>query len=224
MLTSPERGFSHFAALDNLPAGYQQVYQLNLESQRVLILLNLIGLALLGVGIVIFWGVDRLLVACGVPSGFNPLNGATPVGMAIVILFALLAILSFHELCHGLAFQVFGARPRYGFSLRKGVAFASADKYYLTRDAYLIVGLAPLFVITLLTVLLMALTGGELRTVFELAGAMNVGGAVGDMWFVIVCRRYPWDLLVRDFGDGAELLLRSSASLEQSLGEVDQHH
>lgn len=223
MLTSPEREFPHFAALDNLPPGYRQVYRLDLESQRVLILLNLIGLALLGIGIVIFWGVDRILVAFGVPSGFNPLRGAAPLGMALVILVALLAILSIHELCHGLAFQFFGARPRYGFNLRKGVAFASAEKYYLTRDAYLIVGLAPLVVITLFTILLMALTGGELRTVLELAGAMNVGGAVGDMWFAIVCRRYPWNLLVRDFGDGAELLLRSSASLEQPFGEVDQH-
>jgi hypothetical protein len=224
MLTSPEREFPHFAALDNLPSGYRQVYQLDLESQRVLVLLNVIGLVLLGVGIVLFWGVDRILVAAGVPSGFNPLKGATPLGMALVILFALLAVLSLHELCHGLAFQFFGARPRYGFNLRKGVAFASADRYYLTRDAYLIVGLAPLVVISLFSVVLMALVGGELRTVIELAGAMNFGGAVGDMWFAIVCRRYPWTLLVRDFGDGAELLLRDSTSLDHAFGEVDQQH
>lgn len=202
-----------FATLTALPEGYQRVRRITLESQRLLIALNVAGLALLigaAIGYQLFYDFLR---ARGLAQGANPLAGVDSLGFALLTLPALFLMLSLHELIHGVAFQLFGAKPRYGFSLQKGVAFAAADRYYLTRDAYLIVGLAPLIAITLLTAALMTLTSGETNTLIALIGAANIGGSVGDLWFVIICRRYSPDLLVRDFGEGAELYLPVHSTL-----------
>jgi hypothetical protein len=58
----------------------------------------------------------------------------------------------------------------------------------------------------------MALTGGDLRFVVGLMGAINAGSSVGDLWFAAVCLSHPRTLLVRDFGEGAELFTRRSGS------------
>jgi hypothetical protein len=87
------------------------------------------------------------------------------------------------------------------------VAYASAVDSYMTRDAYLIVALAPLVVITIGSIIGMALTDGVLRFLIALMGTMNAGAAIGDLWFTIECLRQPSSLLVRDFGEGAELYI-----------------
>jgi hypothetical protein len=207
------RSLPRFAVLDALPEGYQRAQRITLESQRLLIALNAAGLALLIGAVIGYQLFYDFLQQRGLAQGVNPLAGADSLLLAVLTLPALLLMLSLHELIHGVAFQLFGAKPRYGFSLQKGVAFAAADQNYLTRDAYLIVGLAPLIAITLLTAALMTVTSGETNTLIALIGAANIGGSVGDLWFVAICRRYPRDLLVRDFGEGAELYLRSHSTL-----------
>jgi membrane protein DedA with SNARE-associated domain len=202
-----------FAALHFLPDSYQLVRRITLESQRLFVLLNVVGLAMLAIAILAYQLFYNFLRELGLAQGANPLAGASSLLLAVLSLLAILIMLSLHELIHGIAFQLFGARPRYGFSLEKGVAFAAADRYYLTRDAYLIVGLAPLVVITLLTGALMTVTSGETNQLVALIGAANIGGSVGDLWFFSICRRYQPDLLVRDFGEGAELYARSYSTL-----------
>ncbi|MBO9308864.1 MAG: DUF3267 domain-containing protein [Chloroflexi bacterium] len=207
------RALPRFAVLDALPEGYQRIQRITLESQRLLIALNAAGLALLIGAVIGYQLFHDFLQQRGLAQGVNPLAGADSLPFAALTLLAIFLMLSLHELIHGVAFQLFGAKPRYGFSLQKGVAFAAANRHYLTRDAYLIVGLAPLIVITLLTAALMTVTSGETNTLIALIGAANVGGSVGDLWFVAICCRYPRDLLVRDFGEGAELHLRSHSTL-----------
>ncbi|MCE7946788.1 MAG: DUF3267 domain-containing protein [Chloroflexi bacterium CFX4] len=199
-----------FAVLAALPENYQRARHITIDSQQTLVWLNVVGLGLMIGAIFAYNALYQLMRAIGLAQGANPLAGASSLAMALLTLPALFLMLSVHELIHGMMFQFFGAKPRYGFDLKKGVAFAAADRYYLTRDAYLIVGLAPLVLITLGTLALMTITSGELNTLIALIGAANIGGCVGDLWFYLICRRYPPDLLVRDFGDGAELYARAA--------------
>jgi hypothetical protein len=202
-----------FAALKALPPSYVLAHRLVIESRRTLLLLNLFSLIPLAVGAVFFLGIDQLLNALGVRPVLDvPLSNTSRLPLTILALVLVFVLLSAHELCHGLAFQAFGIRPRYGVNVRKGVAYASASDHFVTRDAYLIVAMAPLALITLGTVIGMALTGGGLRFVVALMGTVNAGSAVGDLWFFGVCLRYPRTLLVRDYGDGAELFTRQSGS------------
>ena len=193
-----------FAALDHLPPDYILSERLAIESRRTFVLLNLASLLPLAAGALCFWAVDRALQALNVSPLFTVPSGNVLL-TALIVIVLMFVVLSVHELCHGLVFQAFGAHPKYGIDLGKGVAFASAKESYFTRDAYLIVALAPLVIISMLCVIAMALTGGEARFVAALMGTINAGSAVGDLWFTLVCLRYPRDLLVRDFGDGAEL-------------------
>jgi Putative zincin peptidase len=203
-----------FGALSSLPPDYRLVRRLTIESRRTVMLLNLYSLAPLLVGAIFFMiGMDQLLNSLHVrPLLDVPMTDETRVPLAVLTVILTILLLSIHELCHGLAFQLFGVRPRYGINLSKGVAYASASDHYLTRDAYLVVALAPLVMISLGAVILMALTGGSLRFVMALLGTLNAGSSVGDLWFVAVCVRYPRSLLVRDYGDGAELFTRQSGS------------
>ncbi len=215
MTTTPDASsdLPRFAALPSLPPGYQLAGKLTIDSRRTLILLNLYSLIPLFAAVVFFLGVDQLLNALNVrPALDAPMSDETRLLLVVVSLVLVILLLSVHELCHGLAFQLFGVRPRYGINLRKGVAYASAADHYLTRDAYLIVAMAPLVLISIGTVIGMALTGGGLRFVVGLMGTINAGSAVGDLWFFAVCMAYPRGLLVRDFGDGAELFTRQSGS------------
>jgi len=142
------RALPRFAVLDALPEGYQYIRRITLESQRLLIALNAAGLALLIGAVIGYQLFYDFLQQRGLAQGVNPLAGADSLLLAVLTLPALFLMLSLHELIHGVAFQLLGAKPRYGFSLQKGVAFAAADRHYLTRDAYLIVGLAPLIAIS----------------------------------------------------------------------------
>jgi hypothetical protein len=202
---SGEEGPARFAVLRALPSGYSLVARLEIDSRRRLIMLNVYGLILLVVALVAVSLYAEWLVRRGVVGAFNPLAGASPLALTALSVVGFVLMLTIHELIHGLAFQAFGARPRYGLNLRAGVAYASAKAYYVSRDAYIVVGLAPLVAMTLIGGLLIALTGGETRALLGLFVAANVGGAVGDLWFVRTCLRFPPTLLVNDFGDGATL-------------------
>jgi hypothetical protein len=189
---------ARFAVLRTLPPGYRLAQTLEIASRRTLIALNVAGFVLALAALLGF-----SLFASGLPPGLpDPLSGISPV-ITIIVLFVLM--LALHEALHGLTFRLFGARPRYGLNLRKSVAFASAADDYVARDAYIVVALVPLVVITLLALVLMLAAGGTTRDVIGFVAALNVGGSVGDLWFVTVCRRYPRNLLVRDFGEGAAL-------------------
>lgn len=205
-----------FYALSSLPDGYRLVRRLHLDSSGAWWALNLASIVPLLLGLVVFGLIDVLLSGLyRPPAALSPVVAFTDENSLWLILLTLplmVVMLAVHELCHGLVFRHFGAVVRYGVNLRKMVAYAAADGHYFSRNAYLVASLAPLVMISVATVLLMALTGGTARLVIMLLGAANAGGAIGDLWFSAVCRRYPPDLLVRDYGDGAELYLREAAT------------
>src|SRR5260221_400912 len=115
-----------FAALSALPSGYILADRLVIESRRTFILLNVFSLIPLIVGAVFFFAVDQLLNALGVRPVLDvPLTDASRLPLTFLSIPLVFVLLSIHELCHGVAFQAFGIRPRYGVNLRKGVAYAS---------------------------------------------------------------------------------------------------
>jgi Putative zincin peptidase len=54
-----------------------------------------------------------------------------------------------HELIHGLAFAAFGGNPRYGVGVKflLPYAYVTAPRHHFSRNAFLVIGLAPLIVI-----------------------------------------------------------------------------
>lgn len=211
---------STYFSLTTLPANYRLIRKLGIDSPRTFWALNIAALVPFLLSFWLFLQIDGLLnLYYRVSDPVIWLNSTERVELSLVVIPLVILMLAMHELCHGLAYRVFGAKPRYGVNLRKFVAYASAENYYISRNAYVVVALAPLVLLSLLTVIGIALTGGTVRLIVVLLGAANAGGAIGDLWFTWVCVRLPTSLLVRDHGDGAELYL--PASLGQPAQDQD---
>jgi hypothetical protein len=122
--------------------------------------------------------------------------GSAAVGGLLVLLLSAGTIVV-HELLHGVAMKYYGGEPRYGAGVTHFVlpyAYATTDTEF-TRNQFIVTALTPLVVITAVGVPLMLLL--ELP-VLVVPLALNVGGAVGDLWMVRLLLRYPADVDVVD--------------------------
>lgn len=180
----------------NLPEGYQEVYRLSLMENTATALWLQAAAVILAI---LFWG------------GFSRIISWMRPGLAAVrfywtlpeipqILIALVLMILLHEAVHGVFFWLYTKeRPKFGFKL--AYAYAAAPDWYLPRNQFIVVGLAPLA--------LLSLFGVFFSPVFPLAWVkslvffltLNAAGAVGDMLTVIVVLRYPADALVNDRGE-----------------------
>jgi len=172
--------------------------------------INLKGWALvvLAAGAVIVFGLTIILgvVARGILQGSTDFH--VSVGLAFPIFLAIIAaVLILHEGVHGLVFLVFGGKPRFGVKLIGRffpVAFyASATGYILSRNHYLLVGLAPFLVLTplfLLTGILIRDDGVALIALMTMA--MNIAGSTGDFIVARKVRQLGGRTLFEDTADG----------------------
>ncbi|HEX9013998.1 MAG TPA: DUF3267 domain-containing protein, partial [Anaerolineaceae bacterium] len=169
--------------VDHLPEGYTAAGTLDLKQNlNVLLLLNLVGAGLL---VLSGWLMIRAafwLRPAGAGQGIT-LQVSDPIGglkLALAALAILAVMLVLHEAIHGLFFWIF-TRARPVFGAGPGYAYAAAPGWYLPRDQYLMVGLAPLVVITLLGLAALAwVSPGWVMTVIAFV-AFNASGAVGDL-------------------------------------------
>jgi len=144
-------------------------------------------LALLG-GIPVFFGWSMLLGG-GIPD----------VGVSFLWgLLALVPLLLFHELVHGLAFRWAGAEPRYGYKVFGGVPmlYATAPGQWFSRDRYIVVAIAPTFAVSILGMALMLWP--PLREPLAAALTLHLSGCVGDWAFVAALRALPPGTLCED--------------------------
>jgi hypothetical protein len=101
-----------------------------------------------------------------------------------------------HELLHGAAFLLFGGRPYLGTKLPYAL-YCGAKNQLFHRNQYLVVGLAPLFVITLGGIILTLLS--PVLASYTLSVTVgNISGAAGDVWSVRRLARLPATTLVED--------------------------
>lgn len=115
-------------------------------------------------------------------------------------LVAYLIILPIHELLHGLVFFAFGGRPYFGARLPLAL-YCGARNQLFRRNAYLLVGLAPLVVITVLGIVFTCLAPVAASYIL-LATVGNVSGAAGDILVAWRLRHLSPHVLVEDTDTG----------------------
>ncbi|MGC1379209.1 MAG: DUF3267 domain-containing protein [Anaerolineales bacterium] len=127
-----------------------------------------------------------------------------------VLAFALAALLiifvtaALHELVHGFFFWFFTKeRPKFGIG--PGYAYAAAPDWYFPKGEYLVVGLAPLVVLTVVGLVAIALVPLAWVGAIFLAIVFNAGGAVGDLYIGIRIGGEARNVWVKDTGDGFEV-------------------
>ncbi len=197
------------APIQTPPPDYHRVYTLNIEDPQVLMKLQSLSL----------WGLLASLAGCFALASFTallrPLMPFTlPIPEAVLWLMVI-GVLFVHEWLHGLAIGYYGHRPIYGVKwVNIGMAkvplafYATSGGGYFTRDAFIVIALTPLIVITLVGALLYLLIPFSAYTALTAILVVNGSGAVGDVWMYWLVRRYPADALVYDDADSIEVYVR----------------
>ncbi len=199
-------------ATQQLPEGYQPSKEINLAKDKALALgLNIGGLVLFFLTAALLGILLRLARPELLTGALTSLNTQSTLLWLAAIVGLLFGNLLVHELIHGLFFWLFtGAMPR--FALRLTYAYAAAPAWYIPRGPYQVIGLAPLVIIGVIGLLVMA--GGPAAWVLPaaLVIALNTSGAVGDMLVVAVVRRCAPNCMINDRGDGVTIYERDALS------------
>jgi hypothetical protein len=187
-----------------LPPNYHLSGKFDLKNARQVISMNLAGFVLLILSIWFFgWLAIRMRGTSAISFSFefsSISSSLFSVGKLILVIFLVLAL---HEAIHAIYFWVFSRhKPLVGF---KGFyAYAAMPGWYFPRNQYLMIGIAPLILITLIGILFMAILPISNLNLVLVALVINTSGAVGDLFVVIWLLTKPAETLALDQGDSIE--------------------
>ncbi|WP_299027054.1 DUF3267 domain-containing protein [uncultured Thermanaerothrix sp.] len=205
-------------AFRDLPPNYRPYGELNLDNSRLLLVMNLLGLGLL----VAAGGLFAMLINALRPHTGEFVwivwggNTISTIGQVVALVGLLLLMIVLHEGFHGLAFWFF-THDRPQFTFKGWYASASAPGWYFTLPAYALIGLLPLFGISLLGLAAVLLVPESWVVPLWAFMTINAAGAVGDLLMVGWVLRLPRGALVQDFHT------RTVAYVPQSVPPTPEH-
>jgi len=171
--------------------GRKELGKLEMSKEVVVTLIGMGTLALFAFGF-FFTGLYTLFTG---KAGFNFdfTSGTILISVALFIGTVIL-----HELIHGVFMSKYGGKPRYG----AGIAYILPYFYATTKTAFLrnqfiVIAIAPLIVISLVSIGLMAALPSLVQWLF-IPFVVNASGAVGDLWVIRNVLRYPKHVLLED--------------------------
>jgi hypothetical protein len=185
---------------NSLPANYSPVGTLDLSSNKpALIWLNILGTVLFFLFGYLFLRAAFVLRPTDMGAAISVFS-SNQLTLILAVLLLTAIMLTIHELIHGVFFWVFTKdRPHFGF--KWFYAYAAAPDWYLPRNQHLVVGLAPLVLITLAGLALLAIVPATAIPAVLFFMTMNASGAVGDIVTVLWLLTQPPTVLVQDVGD-----------------------
>ncbi|MHB8597260.1 MAG: DUF3267 domain-containing protein [Ktedonobacteraceae bacterium] len=159
-----------------------------------------LSLVMLGIGLVFFVALNLGAYAWHYHVAISPLSFSGVLLWIVLNIIAYIVILPVHEAIHGLAFLLWGGKPYFGAKLPFAL-YCGAKQQLFRRNQYLVVGLAPLVILTLAAIVLtLALPGLASYVLFGTLG--NFSGAAGDVWVAQRLWKQPSHILVEDTQDG----------------------
>lgn len=190
----PENG--RLQATKTLPANFTLYHSLDLANRNLIIGMNVTGILLLFVFGWLFWGMAALLTPQLFWLQLQIFLGTMRIPTVLLII-ALVVLL--HELCHALFFWLFSReRPHIGFNLL--YAYAAAPDWYFTRRQFVLIGLAPVLLLTLVGFIALPWVSVVTTAHLVLALTVNAAGAIGDCIVVIWALGQPAHIMLRDEG------------------------
>jgi putative zincin peptidase len=180
---------------------------------RPLVKLSLLMLVIGGA----FFGILNIAAYARQPHA----TGGGLGGWGLLLWFAInivgyVLILPIHELVHAAAFALWGGKPYFGTKLPYAL-YCGAKQQLFRRNQYLVVGLAPLLVITLAGIIF-TLVSPALASYTIFATVGNVAGAAGDVFVAWRLLRLPESVLVEDTEAGYRVWEVTSPSSHEMLG------
>jgi hypothetical protein len=204
--------------LGAVPDGYQQVLEWKItESGKKLWLLNLLSIPwlLFCAAVFLLWKMAwDTIREFAMTNSVHHLAGSLSsrdfvvAHWTLAILAGVAVMIVLHELVHGLTMRRYGAHPKYGVLWSGLMFYATAAGFAFRRNNYLTVALAPLFVVSALIMVILAMpVSPSLGTLLIICGAFNAAGAIGDLWIVRIVTRYPKQAYVIDERDGVRVFM-----------------
>jgi hypothetical protein len=122
------------------------------------------------------------------------------------LLFTIIFVLALHEGIHAFFFWIFSKHmPLVGF--KGAYAYAAMPGWYFPRNQYLMIGIAPLILITIIGILFLAILPVSSLNLVLVALIINTSGAVGDLFVVIWLLNKPVETLALDQIDSIEFFV-----------------
>jgi hypothetical protein len=187
-----------------LPKTYTLAWQVDMKKDaRLNWTLQIVGLLWFVVATWALWQIVAILR----PDYHIEIKFETAGGMLLLFATVLLVIfitLIVHELVHGLFFWLF-TKEKPVFGLGPGYAYAAAPDWFFPKYKYLVIGLSPLILLTVVGLASIPVVPAAWVGIIFLAIVFNAGGAVGDLYICFRIGGERWNIRVRDTGDGFEI-------------------
>lgn len=169
--------------------------------------LNITKITVIGTLLIPLWAIALVAVVAmrGGPSSYEATFTFTTLMLFIVVTVAVIVV---HEVIHGAAAALLGTRPSFGIG--PGFAYTTFLEP-MRKSSYLIVGLAPLVIITLATVGAATLWSGVAGWMIVM-GTINASGAIGDLWMTARILRSPRGAMFYDVADGFAVFAPDTAT------------
>ncbi|MHB1354488.1 MAG: DUF3267 domain-containing protein [Anaerolineae bacterium] len=130
-------------------------------------------------------------------QGRFPLSGSIGLGVVLRSLAVAVSTILVHELIHGLAYRILGYRVSYGVYWKLGF-YTAALRQFQKRDHIIISALAPLVLLSLLLLPMLAIRNTLIVEMAFIALLVNISGAFGDMYLTWRLSRVPRRTLAYD--------------------------
>src|SRR5437764_424779 len=170
-----------------------------LEPQQLRPML-LLSVIMLGIGTVFFGILTIAAYFAQTHSTRGQIGGWVLLLWLGINILSYVLVLFLHEGIHALAFIFWGGKPYFGAKLPVAL-FCGAKNQLFRRNQYIVVGLAPLVVISLAAIVF-TLLNPVLASYTLFASIGNFSGAAGDVWSVMRLLRHPGNVLVEDTETG----------------------
>ena len=186
-------------ALNILPDGYSQIYEIDLQKNK--------KKSLLVNGVAFLISILMIVPMCfyiPIFELFSFEEGMAQYFIRFGVLFGLTIVyMVLHELVHGITMKLCGTKKvKYGFT---GVyAFAGSDDYY-DKKSYITIALAPVILWGVIILVINFFVSREWFWVVYFIQIMNISGAAGDMYVTFKFAKMPKDILIRDHGVGMKV-------------------
>ncbi|MGB2909933.1 MAG: DUF3267 domain-containing protein [Anaerolineales bacterium] len=210
--TATKMGFQSAQATTTLPPNYRHHRYFDLAKSRKAVVGAIVS------GIVLFFIVGWLFVQfinLVRPPALEALrsniqtttsNGATSFTIPFQgVIIALALVMFIHELVHSVFYWWFSGKcPTIGIH-GLGIYVGAPSEVYFPRNQYLVVGIAPLVLLTLAGLLLVIIVPVVFVPILIFFVAFNAAGAAGDLLTVALLLSYSPDTLMQDNSSGVIL-------------------
>lgn len=190
-----------------LPPHYHPSGKFDLKNLKLIIILNLMGLILLIFSVWFFsWIANQIRSGSDISFSIEFSSISSALVALGKLLITIIFVLALHEGIHAFFFWIFsGQKPMIGF--KGAYAYAAMPGWYFPRNQYLVIGIAPLILITLIGILLLVVLPISILNLVLIALILNTSGAVGDLFVVIWLLTKPVETLALDQVDSIEFFV-----------------